>query len=96
MRKLTLVLSDATANSVYLTATAIGILIQSLPSDTAYCIGIVLIVMMTGRLMQHKGSLVHAALLPGFKFGSRAYALRLPNAMTSFSPRAGPLVQARQ
>jgi hypothetical protein len=39
-------------------------LIQSLPSGTAYCIGIVLIVMGTGRLMQHKGSLARAAL-PG-------------------------------
>jgi hypothetical protein len=57
MRKLTLVLSDATANPVYLTAAAIGSLIQSLPSGTAYCIGIVLMVMMMGRLMQHKGSL---------------------------------------
>jgi hypothetical protein len=63
MRKLTLVLSDATVNPVYLTAAAIDSLIQSLPSDTAYCIGIVLMVMMTGRLMQHKGSLARAALL---------------------------------
>jgi hypothetical protein len=62
MRKLTLVPPDATANPVYLTAAAIGSLIQSLPSGTAYCIGIVLIVMMTGRLMQHKGSLARAAL----------------------------------
>jgi hypothetical protein len=38
--------------------------IQSLPSGTAYCIDIVLIVMGTGRLMQHKGSLARAAL-PG-------------------------------
>jgi hypothetical protein len=43
MRKLTLVPPDATANPVYLTAAAID------------CIGIVLIVMMTGRLMHHKG-----------------------------------------
>src|ERR671924_1039926 len=62
MRKLTLVLPDATANPVYLTAAAISSLIQSLPSGTAYCIGIVLIVMMTGRLMQHKGSLARAVL----------------------------------
>jgi hypothetical protein len=47
---------------VYLTAAAISSLIQTLPSGTAYCIGIVLIVMMTGRLMQHKGSLARAVL----------------------------------
>ena len=62
MRKPTLVPTDATTNPVYLTAAAISSLIQSLPSGTAYCIGIVLIVMVTGRLMQHKGSLVRAAL----------------------------------
>jgi hypothetical protein len=62
MRKPTLVPTDATAHPVYLTAAAISSLIQSLPSGTAYCIGIVLIVMMTGRLMQHKGSLARAVL----------------------------------
>ena len=31
-----------------------------LPAGTAYCIGIVLIVMMTGRLFQSKGSLARA------------------------------------
>ena len=62
MSKPTLVPPDATANPVYLTAAAISSLIQALPSGTAYCIGIVLIVMMTGRLMQHKGSLARAAL----------------------------------
>jgi hypothetical protein len=53
-----------TADPVYLMAAVISSLIQSLPSGTAYCIGIVLIVMGTGRLMQHKGSLARAAL-PG-------------------------------
>jgi hypothetical protein len=62
MSKPTPVPPDATANPVYLTATAISSLIQALPSDTAYCIGIVLIVMMTGRLMHHKGSLARAVL----------------------------------
>jgi hypothetical protein len=37
-------------------------LIQTLPSGTAFSIGIVLIVMMTGRLVQSKGSLARAAL----------------------------------
>jgi hypothetical protein len=49
---------------VYLVAAVISSLIQSLPLGTAYCIGIILIVMGMGRLMQHKGSLAHAAL-PG-------------------------------
>ena len=62
MRKLTPVPMDATAHAVYLTGAAINSLIQALPSGTAYCIGIVLIVMMTGRLMQHKGSLARAVL----------------------------------
>ena len=61
-RKPTLIPTDATAHPVYLTAAAINSLIQTLPSGTAYCIGIVLIVMMTGRLMQHKGSLARAVL----------------------------------
>jgi hypothetical protein len=62
MRKPTLIPADATAHPVYLTAGAINSLIQTLPSGTAYCIGIVLIVMMTGRLMQYKGSLARAVL----------------------------------
>jgi len=62
MRKPTLVLTDTTADPVYLMAAAISSLIQTLPSGTAYCIGIVLIVMVTGRLMQHKGSLARASL----------------------------------
>jgi len=47
---------------VYLTAAAISSLIQRLPSGTAYGIGVVLIVMMTGRLMQYKGSRARAVL----------------------------------
>ena len=54
--------SAATVNPVYLMAAAINSLIQTLPSGTAYCIGVVLIVMMRGRLMQHKGSLARAVL----------------------------------
>ena len=61
-RKPTLIPTDATAHPVYLTAAAINSLIQTLPSGTAYCIGLVLIVMMTGRLMQYKGSLARAVL----------------------------------
>jgi hypothetical protein len=57
MSKPILVPPDAAANPVYLMAAAINSLIQTLPLGTAYCIGIVLIVMMTGRLMHHKGSL---------------------------------------
>ena len=65
MRKLTLIPTDATAYPVYLTAAAINSLIQTLPSGTGYGIGLVLIVMMRGRLMHHKGSLARAA--PGFR-----------------------------
>jgi hypothetical protein len=62
MRKLTPIPPAATVNPVYLMAAAINSLIQTLPSGTAYCIGIVLMVMVSGRLMQHKGSLARAAL----------------------------------
>jgi hypothetical protein len=60
---------------VYLIAAVISSLIQSLPSGTAYCIGIVLIVMETGRLMQHKGSLARAAL-PGVAADDIRHATR--------------------
>jgi hypothetical protein len=60
MRKLTPIPPAASVNPVYLMAAAINSLIQALPLGTAYCIGIVLMVM--GRLMQHKGSLARAAL----------------------------------
>ena len=43
-----------------LSAAVVNHLIQVLPTGTAYWIGIVLIVMMTGRLMQCKGSLARA------------------------------------
>jgi hypothetical protein len=46
-----------------LTAAAVNHLVRSLPSGTAYCIGIVLIVMMTGRLVHSQGSLARAVLL---------------------------------
>src|SRR5438874_12655204 len=45
-----------------LAAAAVNSLIQTLPAGTAFFIGIVLIVMMTGRLVQTKGSLARAAL----------------------------------
>ena len=44
------------------TASAVNYLIKILPKGTAYCIGIVLVVMMTGRLVQSKGSLARAVL----------------------------------
>jgi hypothetical protein len=47
---------------VSLAAAAVHSLIQLLPSGTAYSIGVVLIVMMTGRLVQPKGSLARAVL----------------------------------
>ncbi len=48
------------ADPVYLAAAVVGSLIQPLPAGTAYFIGVVLITMMTGRLMQCKGSLARA------------------------------------
>ena len=53
---------DPSTDPVYLAAAAVHSLIQPLPSGTAFCIGIVLIVMMTGRLVQTKGSLARAVL----------------------------------
>src|SRR2546428_119656 len=50
------------ADPVSLAAAAVHSLIQLLPSGTAFFIGVVLIVMMTGRLVHHKGSLARAAL----------------------------------
>src|SRR5262244_1091358 len=53
---------DPSTEPVYLAAAAVHSLIHSLPSGTAFCIGVVLLVMMTGRLVQTKGSLARAAL----------------------------------
>ena len=55
-------IQDPQTDPIYLSGAAISSLIQTLPSGTGYFIGIVLIVMMTGRLMQQKGSLARAAL----------------------------------
>ena len=53
---------DPSTDPVYLAGTAVHSLIQPLPSGTAFCIGVVLIVMMIGRLVQTKGSLARAVL----------------------------------
>src|SRR5881409_2494441 len=53
---------DPSTDPVSLAAAAVHSLIQLLPSGTAFFIGVVLIVMMTGRLVYHKGSLARAAL----------------------------------
>jgi len=47
---------------VYLAARAVNTLIRTLPSGTAYFIGIVLVTMCTGQLVHHQGSLARAAL----------------------------------
>src|SRR5215813_2026212 len=62
MRKLHPVPQDPSTDPVYLASAAVHSLIQLLPSGTAFFIGVVLIVMMTGRLVYHKGSLARAAL----------------------------------
>ena len=51
-----------TAQPVYLAASAVNNLICGLPAGTAYFIGVVLITMMTGQLLQHQGSLARAVL----------------------------------
>jgi hypothetical protein len=53
---------NPSADPVCLASAAVHSLIQLLPSGTAFGIGVVLIVMMTGRLVHHKGSLARAAL----------------------------------
>jgi hypothetical protein len=53
---------DPSTDPVYLATAAVQSLIHPLPSGTAFCIGVVLIVMMSGRLVQAKGSLARAVL----------------------------------
>ena len=53
---------NLSADPVSLAAAAVHSLIQLLPSGTAFFIGVVLMVMMTGRLVHHKGSLARAVL----------------------------------
>lgn len=62
MRKRNPVPQDLSPDPVSLASAAVHSLIQRLPSGTAFFIGVVLIVMMTGRLVYHKGSLARAAL----------------------------------
>ena len=62
MKTLYPVPSDPSTDPAYLAAAAVHSLIHPLPSGTAFCIGVVLIVMMTGRLVQTKGSLARAVL----------------------------------
>ncbi len=52
----------ATASPVYLAAGAVNNLIRGLPAGTAYFVGITLVTMMSGQLVQHRGSLARAAL----------------------------------
>jgi len=49
------------ADPVYVVANAVNTLIHTLRAGTAYFIGIVLVVMLTGRLSETKGSLARAA-----------------------------------
>lgn len=63
--------NDQGREAVYLAGMAVNSLIVKLPVGTAYAIGIVLIVMMTGRLSGNKGSLASAVypLVMGIKWG---------------------------
>ena len=62
MSKLTTPSLHLAAQPVYLVASAVNNLIRGLPAGTAYFIGIVLITMMTGQLIHHRGSLARASL----------------------------------
>lgn len=63
--------NDQGREAVYLAGAAVNNLIVKLPVGTAYAIGMVLIVMMTGRLSANKGSLASAVypLVMGMKWG---------------------------
>src|SRR2546423_12589539 len=62
MRKLNRVPPEPSPDPVSLAAAAVPSLMETLPAGAAFFIGIVLIVMMTGRLVQTQGSLARAAL----------------------------------
>lgn len=62
MSQSTKIASQFSTDPLKLTASAVNYLIKILPKGTAYCIGIVLVVMMTGRLVQSKGSQARAVL----------------------------------
>jgi hypothetical protein len=62
MRQLYPVPPDPSTAPVYLAAVAVHSPMQPLPAGTAFCIGIVLLVMMSGRLVQTTGSLARAVL----------------------------------
>jgi hypothetical protein len=51
-----------TASPVYLAAHAINTLVRSLPAGTAYFLGVVLVTLCTGQLVQRQGSLARAVL----------------------------------
>src|SRR5215467_7670286 len=53
---------DPSTDPAYLVAAAVQSLSHPLPAGTAFCIGVVLIVMMTGRLVQTKGRLARAVV----------------------------------
>lgn len=63
--------NDQGREAVYLAGMAVNSLMTKLPVGTAYAIGMVLIVMMTGRLSARKESLASAVypLVMGMKWG---------------------------
>lgn len=63
--------SKSSANPLQLCGAVVNYLIQVLPAGTAHSIGVVLIVMMTGRLVHTKGSLARAVfpLVCSLKWG---------------------------
>src|SRR5713101_9800035 len=62
MRKQNPIPQDPSTDPVSLASAAVHSLIQLFPSGTAFFIGVVLMVMRTGRLVHPKGSFARAAL----------------------------------
>ena len=62
MKTLYPVPSDPSTDPAYLAAAAVHSLMHPWPSGTAFCLGVVLLVMMPGRFVQTTGSLARAVL----------------------------------
>ena len=78
MSQSTLLSSQPSKEPLKLTASAVNYLLKILPKGTAYCIGIVLVVMMTGRLVQFFR-----------QSGTSRSSLGVPSQMGMASGRAG-------
>ncbi len=90
MNQSTLSYSQPSTDPLKLTASAVNYLIKILPKGTAYCIGIVLVVMMTGRLVQFfressSGSLASGTPPQmGMASGRESYGTRKSPTLTNY------------